>query len=65
MKQRTTFLLNSLESIDTDNLVLNENLVKVPATVFSLRQDRLTVSKDELPDKVCNSWFPRKLTNEY
>jgi hypothetical protein len=59
MKQRTTFLLKSLESIDTDNLILNENLVKVPATVFSLRQDRLTVSKDELPDQVCNPCFSR------
>lgn len=49
MKQRTTFLLPSLESIDTDNILFSADAVKVPASVFTARQDRLILPKEELP----------------
>lgn len=52
MKQRTTFLLPSLEAIDTDNAVFSEDHIKLPGSLFRARQDRLTVELDEVPAEV-------------
>ncbi|CEP23171.1 unnamed protein product [Cyberlindnera jadinii] len=52
MKQRITFLLHSLEDIDTDNVLFSDEKVKIPSSLFSLRQDRITLTKDELPQEV-------------
>lgn len=49
VRKRTTVQLKSLNAIDTDNLILDEEQVKIPARLFTNRQDKLTFTKEELP----------------